>query len=265
MDPSRAMSQYIRDRWGPEQGFPRGPVYAITQTSDGYLWIGTEAGLVRFDGWNFRMISDSSRNFKIANVLGLTPAPDGSLWVRLQGRTLLRYRNGVFESAPSTLAGCQHHGHVPNRSRGSAHRQERRSRAASTTMANSRCWSPNRSCPAPPCCALAQMPDGTLWMGTRDAGTVSARRRMRHLRFALGCPTPRSTACCRMEASGLWIGTDNGIARWNGTALTSAGLPAGMNRFQALAMIRDRDGNLWVGTDSRGLVRLNAGWRRVPG
>jgi len=63
MDPSRAMSQYIRDYWGPEQGFPRGPVYAITQTPDGYLWIGTQAGLVRFDGWSFLLVNDSSRNF----------------------------------------------------------------------------------------------------------------------------------------------------------------------------------------------------------
>src|SRR5262249_18299619 len=40
MDPDRAMSQYLHDRWGAEQGFPPGPVYAITQTPDGYLWIG---------------------------------------------------------------------------------------------------------------------------------------------------------------------------------------------------------------------------------
>src|SRR5215470_8073244 len=43
-----AMSDYVRDRWGIEQGFPGGPVYAIAQTPDGYLWIGTEKGLVRF-------------------------------------------------------------------------------------------------------------------------------------------------------------------------------------------------------------------------
>ena len=38
------MSQYIHDRWGSEKGFPGGPIYAITQTADGYLWIGTEKG-----------------------------------------------------------------------------------------------------------------------------------------------------------------------------------------------------------------------------
>src|SRR5918997_4228723 len=47
LDPNRAMSDYVRDRWGTQQGFPGGPVYAITQTADGYLWIGTEKGLVR--------------------------------------------------------------------------------------------------------------------------------------------------------------------------------------------------------------------------
>ena len=54
------MSQYVRDHFGAEQGFPRGPVYAITQTADGYLWIGTEAGLVRFDGWTFSLTKDKS-------------------------------------------------------------------------------------------------------------------------------------------------------------------------------------------------------------
>jgi ligand-binding sensor domain-containing protein len=50
IDPNRAMSQYLRERWGTEQGVPRGPVYAIGQSKDGYLWIGTQTGLVRFDG-----------------------------------------------------------------------------------------------------------------------------------------------------------------------------------------------------------------------
>src|ERR1700744_2353141 len=98
IDPDRAISQYVLDRWGSEEGFPRGPVYAITQTSDGYLWIGTEAGLVRFDGWNFRLIKDETGAFSITSVLGLTTDSDGYLWLRLQDLSVLRYRNGKFES-----------------------------------------------------------------------------------------------------------------------------------------------------------------------
>ena len=43
-EPAKALSQYVREQWGTERGFPSGPVYAITQTADGYLWIGTEQG-----------------------------------------------------------------------------------------------------------------------------------------------------------------------------------------------------------------------------
>src|ERR1700687_6259202 len=46
----KAISEYIRDQWSAEQGFPEGPVYAIAQTPDGYLWIGAEQGLVRLAG-----------------------------------------------------------------------------------------------------------------------------------------------------------------------------------------------------------------------
>src|SRR3984957_1273952 len=169
VDPNRAMSQYIHDRWGAEQGFPRGPVYAIAQTSDGYLWIGTQAGLVRFDGWNFRIISDNSRNFKIENVLGLTSAPDGSLWVRLQGITLLRYRNGVFERAPRPLPDASitamsrtAHGDLliaKNEHGALAYRNGKF--AVLISVADLLCS---------PTLALAEMPDGNLWMGSRDAG-----------------------------------------------------------------------------------------------
>ena len=44
------MTQYIREQWDSERGYPGGAVTAITQTADGYLWIGTNKGLLRFDG-----------------------------------------------------------------------------------------------------------------------------------------------------------------------------------------------------------------------
>ncbi len=254
MDPSRAMSQYIHDRWGPEQGFPRGPVYAITQTSDGYLWIGTQAGLVRFDGWNFVLMNDSSRNFQIANVLGLSPASDGSLWIQLQGHTLVRYRNGVFEGAPSTLSDSSitaisrtAQGELLIAKDGGLVLRYHDGRFVVLESGSSR--------PRSPVLALAETP-GDLWMGTRDAGLFRHAGNETSL-IRTGLPDAKINCLLPDGNQGLWIGTDDGIARWNGTALTSAGLPAKMNRFQALAMTRDRDGNLWIGTDSQGLLRLN--------
>src|SRR4051812_3838984 len=57
----RSLSQYLRDRWASESGFPGGPTYAITQTNDGYLWIGAEKGLVRFDGLDFRLLEPGTQ------------------------------------------------------------------------------------------------------------------------------------------------------------------------------------------------------------
>src|SRR5690348_12976934 len=60
LDPNRAIHEYIRDRWSDEQGFPGGAVNAFAQTPDGYLWIGAEKGLVRFDGQKFVLFNHAN-------------------------------------------------------------------------------------------------------------------------------------------------------------------------------------------------------------
>jgi ligand-binding sensor domain-containing protein len=54
IDPNRTIAQYLQDRWSGARGFPGGAVTALAQTRDGYLWIGTDKGLSRFDGSSFR-------------------------------------------------------------------------------------------------------------------------------------------------------------------------------------------------------------------
>src|SRR6202451_565287 len=50
LDPSLHISQYAHTTWRVREGFFKGIIYAIAQTPDGYLWLGTEFGLLRFDG-----------------------------------------------------------------------------------------------------------------------------------------------------------------------------------------------------------------------
>ncbi|HEX5226268.1 MAG TPA: two-component regulator propeller domain-containing protein, partial [Bryobacteraceae bacterium] len=255
MDPGRAMSQYIRDGWGPDQGFPRGPVYAITQTPDGFLWIGAEAGLIRFDGWNFVLVTDPARKLQISNVLGLEPAADGGLWVRTQGTALLHYHDGVFRSVGTAESGAS----ITAMSR-TARGELLVAKAGQAFAYRNSAFSildSHASLPRSPVLSLAQTPDGDLWMGTRDAGLF---RMAGDATSSIRGGLPDSKVNCLLPDGnhGLWIGTDNGIARWNGAELTAAGLPSDTPPFQALSMLRDRDGNLWVGTDSRGLLRVNA-------
>src|SRR5258707_10426625 len=98
LDPNRTSSQYIRSSWGPEKGFASGSVTAIAQTADGYLWIGTDKGLIGFDGLNFGQFEQANpSSFAIGAVQTLLGDEQGNLWVLLRSTKLLRYRDGSFE------------------------------------------------------------------------------------------------------------------------------------------------------------------------
>jgi len=98
IDPNRQLSQYVHTIWGPEKGFPGGSISSIAQTADGYLWIGTEKGLIRFDGLSFRKFEQAApAAFPLGPVKGLLADEQGNLWILLQSTKLLRYHEGTFE------------------------------------------------------------------------------------------------------------------------------------------------------------------------
>src|SRR5258708_33115985 len=104
LDPHRALIQYTHDRWGSEQGFPGGMVYSIAETTDGYLWIGSEQGLVRFDGLNFHLMRRTDAPaVPTGPVLGLTADTEGNLWIRTQSMGLLPFRDAVFQDVLPVL------------------------------------------------------------------------------------------------------------------------------------------------------------------
>src|SRR6185437_1009667 len=98
LDPGRSPGQYIVTRWSSRDSFPGGAISAIAQTPDGFLWIGAENGLVRFDGIGFRLIDHAnSPSLPPGPVLGLAVDTEGVLWVRMRSPYLMRYRGGSFE------------------------------------------------------------------------------------------------------------------------------------------------------------------------
>ena len=257
IDPNRALSQYVRDRWGTDQGFPRGPVYAITQTADGYLYIGTEAGLFRFDGSNFHQVKDDSGAFTITSVLGLAPDDRNCLWLQLQELTVLRYCNGVFETPPSDSQAYVSISAMSRTGRGDILLSRMGFGAYAFRAGRLQMLASADELPRSPVISLAQTPNGDIWMGSRDAGLF---RLAGGRTFAIRNGLPDAKVNCLLPDGDrdLWVGTDSGIVRWNGTGLAAVGIPAALNHFQALTMARDRDANIWVGTDTRGLLRLNS-------
>src|SRR4029077_4455432 len=82
VDPSKQMTQYAHTAWRMQDGFLKGVSYAIAQTTDGYLWIGTQTGLIRFDGVRFVPWKPTSgKELSSSNIDALLGARDGSLWI----------------------------------------------------------------------------------------------------------------------------------------------------------------------------------------
>jgi ligand-binding sensor domain-containing protein len=86
VDPTRHISQYAHTAWRIQDGVFSGAPNAISQTTDGYMWIGTQAGLVRFDGVRFVPWTppDGKHLHPLVSLLFLA-ACDGSLWIGMEG------------------------------------------------------------------------------------------------------------------------------------------------------------------------------------
>lgn len=258
LDPNRAVSQYQRDEWGIEQGFPGGTVYAIQQTSDGYLWIGGENGLFRFDGLAFvpfRPPNVAAGGF--GPVLGLLVDGEGNLWVRSEPWGVVRFRSGKFQDAfggvgqsdGGGIAMCLgkdgeplFSGHIANALKYS---QGRLVPLASVASA-----------PKALVLSMAETAAGEVWMGTRDAGLVSFRNNQ-FSKIVRGLPERKINCILPVGHGELWIGTDHGIVRWTGKEITHVGVPAGLDNVQALTMIKDQDSSIWIGATG-GLYRVDS-------
>ena len=288
LDPNRILSQYMREHWGSEKGFTGGSVTAIAQTSDGYLWVGTEKGLIRFDGFSFRNFSQAiPTTFPIGPVQALTSDGQGNLWILLQSTKILRYRDGKFElgrevaefgitslfrrADGSVLFASLAYGPLtyragkfellnpaaepvnPAPSAPEVSRDEQSSRLSwATGVVPHRFAEPNS-----PVISMAETSDGKVWLGTRDKGLFYMAEG-RVVAVHTGISGARINCLLASEDHQLWIGTDRGVLRWNGTTVTSGEVPLAIRHLDVLSMIRDRDLNIWLGT-SNGLLRVNSG------
>jgi len=91
----KPLKYYALTTWKTDQGLPQNFITAITQTSDGFLWVGTISGLVRFDGVRFEPFSAGEHGFQ-DRVTGLVPGDGGSLWIGSSaGLTLYEHRKFV--------------------------------------------------------------------------------------------------------------------------------------------------------------------------
>ena len=100
LDPSVDISQYAHKAWTVSEGFSKGVIFAIAQTPDGYLWLGTEFGLLRFDGVrNTAWQPPASERLPSSDIRTLRVARDGRLWIGTT-KGLASWKDGKLTQYP---------------------------------------------------------------------------------------------------------------------------------------------------------------------
>ena len=283
IDAHRMISQYAHDRWTIENEFPGGTTSAIAQTPDGYLWIGTEKGLFRFDGQTFRVFQQASpESLPIGPVQQLITDNRGNLWVLLANTKLLRFHDGKFELGHEaaevgvTAIGKRANGAPlfaslaygvltyqdgkflkisppsdPNSTPTAPSSDDLSTRLSwATSVAAHHLAQPDSAVTS-----IAETSDGRVWLGTSDKGLFYLDRgRISPVRLPGESRNVRSLL--PLENGELWIGTERGIFRWNGKEATQVGIDPAFREAEVNTMIRDRDANIWAGTTA-GLARVN--------
>jgi PAS domain S-box-containing protein len=251
LDPTRVPSQYLREQWTTGTRFPGGAVSGIAQTADGYLWIGTDRGLIRFDGFTFGPVSlaaiSAASNVPNVPILQLLTDSGGELWLRPQGGSLVRQKYGKFESvghgqgAITTLSKDSHDGVLVSDIEQGTFR---------FTGDEVQKLGPT----SPPVVSMAETADGKVWLGTLGDGLFFLTGG-RATNVTAGLPDRKINSLLPIGEE-LWVGTDTGLYYGNGIGFRRLELPSYLGSVQVLSILRDRDSNMWVGT-TRGLLRIN--------
>src|SRR5690242_6755350 len=113
LDPSLDVSQYAHTAWRIRDGFTQGEITAIAQTPDGYLWLGTEFGLLRFDGVRTVARHPAGEQLPANHIMALLVARDGTLWIGT-AKGVSSWRDGNLTQYPE-LAGQYVYGFVQDR------------------------------------------------------------------------------------------------------------------------------------------------------
>lgn len=99
LDPEQKITQYSLTQWGHRDGLPSTAIYSLAQTPDGFLWLGTSDGLVRFDGLRFVTVPLSkSGEIGFGRVQALMVGRTGSMWIGTESGSLARMEAGSLKT-----------------------------------------------------------------------------------------------------------------------------------------------------------------------
>jgi len=256
LNPSEPLHRFIHQSWTTAQGLPQNSVLAIAQTADRYLWLGTEEGLVRFDGASFTVFDKHTSGLNDNIIQALLVDADQNLWI---GTTsgLSRFKNGKFTAYGLKVG-------LSSNSVQSLYEDEEGVLWIGTDggglirMKNGlfRVFTKTDGLADNAVLAITGDRHGTIWVGTH--GGLSRFKNGRFVNYGTreGLGSDNVRDICVDHEGVLWIATNDGLSRMTPTGEMSRftskdGLPNNfINRLHV-----DGAGALWIGTLHGGLCR----------
>lgn len=288
--------------WTAGQGLPADTVTAVAQADDGYLWVGTEAGLARFDGLRFTIFRSTNTPALVSHsIRALLASRGGRLWIGTDAG-VMRLRNGAFEAAG--LAGRPVHalcedadgvlwaatdqGVFTRRGDGEflpLPESAMVPRTRPNTLfadAEGKVWLAFASRPGAvradhgtfvsfhaggelqdEVLAIAQTPDGALWFGTARGLVQWQDGRARRIEPVDGLAGNRVSRLHVDGAGILWVASA-GLQRITGGEIATITPVARLGTTGIASLGHDREGNVWVGTVTDGLLRVREpAWQMI--
>jgi ligand-binding sensor domain-containing protein/serine phosphatase RsbU (regulator of sigma subunit) len=241
--------------WTLKEGLPQAYVKAICQDSRGFIWLGAQTGLTRFDGVNFKVYTTSEGKLPNNTVNALCEDKAGRLWVGTRGG--LCYFDGKHFRSYTTQQGlvdnyinallCAENGALYIGSRSGVCKLEGKRIEPLTEI--------NALLPNIYVTALAQASNGDLLIGTKNGILRVNEKNYKNATLIAGLPNAYINAIVAEGGSNFWVGTEGGLAylkKDNIQVFTQKdGLPD--NSIQSIHL--SQNGNVWVGTPN-GLANL---------
>lgn len=262
LDPQKTINQYNHNIWYRQNGLPANAVYVGFQVHDGYLWLGTSAGLFRFDGVNFKSVNINPGNKNIVKTISaLCMSRDSSLWVGTTYDGLYRIKNEkvtlLDPAVDSTI-----------RIYSSQIRALFVSRTGNVWIATSNGLYKysNGSISKIPLnanfvTALTEDSLGRIWVGTHFGVYLFndvLGKQIDSITVTNGLPHNMVISLFSDSRGNIWIGTYDGLVRWNHNNITVYRSMDGLPENHITAICEDRDHNLWFGT-YKGISRFSNG------
>ena len=260
LNPDKALTQYRFDRWTAEDGLPMNRVQTLLQTADGYIWMGTQEGLVRFDGFDFHLFDSKNSPLQSNDVGALAESDDGSLWIATSYDGLARYRRGRFTSFRTSdgLTSDQVYAvMVDSHGRIWAGTQNGVSIVEEETVVPLGVGSGFQDSAIR---AIHEDDQGIVWIGTQEGGLI----RLEGTRYSIlttesGLPSDEVTSLAGGPDGSVLVGTKGGLAIVEGGAIRTITSDDGLPNDIVRAIWSDADGVLWIGNEEGGLSRYSEG------